>query len=68
VKANAHGCCEQMLLADNWPYPYSREKAAYPTEWVKHNKFWVSVARVDDAYGTAACLQAAQTSRWLCAR
>jgi glycine dehydrogenase len=41
-----------MLLSDNWPYPYTREKAAYPTDWVKQNKFWVSVARVDDAYGT----------------
>ena len=40
-----------MLLADEWNHAYSRNKAAYPTSWVKNNKFWVSVARVDDAYG-----------------
>jgi len=30
---------------------YGREKAAFPMEWVRNNKFWINVARVDDAYG-----------------
>ncbi|MGQ2107925.1 aminomethyl-transferring glycine dehydrogenase [Ornithobacterium rhinotracheale] len=40
-----------LLTADAWELPYSREKAAYPVEWLKDNKFWPSVARIDDAYG-----------------
>lgn len=40
-----------MLTADTWNYPYSREKAAYPLEYIAENKFWPSVRRVDDAYG-----------------
>ena len=30
---------------------YTRAKAAYPTPWVAENKFWVNVARIDNAYG-----------------
>ncbi len=41
----------QMVIADNWIYPYSREKAAYPVHWTRFNKFWPSVSRVDNAYG-----------------
>ncbi len=40
-----------MLTAETWELPYSREKAAYPLEYVAENKFWPSVRRVDDAYG-----------------
>ncbi|MBN2867485.1 MAG: aminomethyl-transferring glycine dehydrogenase, partial [Flavobacteriaceae bacterium] len=40
-----------MLTNDEWLLPYSREKAAYPLEYVKENKFWPSVRRVNDAYG-----------------
>lgn len=42
---------EQVLLSDNWDKPYSREEAAYPLEWVRENKFFASVSRVDEAYG-----------------
>jgi glycine dehydrogenase len=38
-------------VSDNWNHRYSREKAAFPADWVKENKFWPSVGRVDDAYG-----------------
>jgi glycine dehydrogenase len=41
----------QMVISDNWNYPYSREKAAYPIDWTRTNKFWPSVSRVDNAYG-----------------
>ena len=40
-----------MVTADEWLLPYSREKAAFPLDYVKDNKFWPSVRRVDDAYG-----------------
>nr|WKN40371.1 aminomethyl-transferring glycine dehydrogenase [Tunicatimonas sp. TK19036] len=40
-----------VATADDWDYPYSREKAAYPLAFVRENKFWPSVSRIDDAYG-----------------
>tara|TARA_R110000751_G_scaffold100068_2_gene193818 strand:+ start:118916 stop:121768 length:2853 start_codon:yes stop_codon:yes gene_type:complete len=40
-----------MLTSDEWLLPYTREKAAYPLDYVVDNKFWPSVRRVDDAYG-----------------
>ncbi|WP_242119859.1 aminomethyl-transferring glycine dehydrogenase [Aestuariivivens sediminicola] len=40
-----------MVTSDEWLFPYSREKAAFPLDYVKENKFWPSVRRVDDAYG-----------------
>ena len=40
-----------MLTADTWNFPYSREKAAFPLPYVGENKFWPTVRRVDDAYG-----------------
>lgn len=40
-----------ILVADVWELPYSREKAAYPLPWIRHNKFWPSVGRIDGAYG-----------------
>ncbi len=40
-----------MLTSDTWDFPYTRESAAYPLEYVQDNKFWPSVRRVDDAYG-----------------
>jgi len=40
-----------IVTADNWDFPYSREKAAYPLEWVRERKFFTPVARVDDAFG-----------------
>ena len=40
-----------MLTADTWDFPYTREQAAYPLDYIAENKFWPSVRRVDDAYG-----------------
>ncbi len=42
---------DYVVATDNWNFPYSRDKAAFPVEWVKENKFWLTVARVDNAYG-----------------
>jgi glycine dehydrogenase len=39
------------IASGEWNHPYSRIKAAYPVDWVKDNKFWPAVARVDNAYG-----------------
>lgn len=41
----------EMLTANEWTHAYSREKAAYPLEWLRDNKFWVPVGRVDNAWG-----------------
>ncbi len=40
-----------MVCADDWSRPYSRQKAAFPAEWLAENKFWPAVRRVDDAWG-----------------
>jgi glycine dehydrogenase len=40
-----------QLTAHNWELPYTREEAAYPLKFVRENKFWPSVQRVDEAYG-----------------
>lgn len=42
---------ERNLISDEWKHSYTREKAAFPVESVKENKFWPSVARVNNAYG-----------------
>ncbi len=40
-----------MLTANEWNFPYTREKAAFPLDYIQENKFWPSVRRVDDAFG-----------------
>ena len=39
------------VAATDWDRPYTREQAAFPTPWVRANKFWPSVSRIDEAYG-----------------
>ena len=41
----------KMLTASNWDYNYSRENASFPKSYLRDNKFWPSVRRVDEAYG-----------------
>lgn len=41
----------QMLMKPEWNHPYTREEAVYPVEWLRTNKFWPVVGRVDNAYG-----------------
>ena len=41
----------QMIISDSWDYPYSREQAAYPLKYLRNNKFWPSVARINNAHG-----------------
>ena len=40
-----------VVTGDTWTHPYTREQAAYPLPWVKANKFWPSVGRIDNPYG-----------------
>ena len=39
------------LASNEWNHKYTREEAAYPSEFLKTNKFWPPVARVDNVYG-----------------
>lgn len=39
------------VTANNWDHPYSREEAAYPLSYLKDNKFWPAVARVNNTHG-----------------
>ncbi len=41
----------QVITANEWEHPYTRQKAAFPLSWVKNNKFWPSVGRVNDTHG-----------------
>ncbi len=40
-----------MLTSETWNYPYTREQAAFPLDYIAENKFWPTVRRADDAYG-----------------
>ena len=40
-----------MLTTDTWDFPYTRQQAAFPMDYISENKFWPSVRRVDEAYG-----------------
>ena len=39
------------VVANDWQHPYTREQAAFPLNWVKDNKFWPSVGRIDNVRG-----------------
>ena len=41
----------KQLIRSEWNRPYSREKAAYPNEYLNINKFWAPVSRINNAYG-----------------
>ncbi len=39
----------QVVCADEWNYPYSRQTAAFP---LPHgDKYWPTISKIDDAYG-----------------
>lgn len=39
------------VVTTDWDKPYTREQAAFPVYYVTQNKFWPSVARVNNTYG-----------------
>ena len=49
LKGSPHTSLE--LTSDEWNHKYTREEAAYPKSWLKQNKFWPSVGRVDNTHG-----------------
>ena len=40
-----------VITADDWTHAYSRQQAAFPLTYVKENKFWPAVSRVNNTYG-----------------
>ena len=38
-------------ITGDWQRSYSREQAVFPLEWIRANKFWPSVNRIDNVYG-----------------
>jgi glycine dehydrogenase len=50
VLKNAPHTAEQVS-SDSWSHAYSREQAAYPLPFVRGNKFWPAVSRIDNPYG-----------------
>ncbi len=49
LKNAPHALAE--AVSNEWNHPYSRMKAVYPLPFVKGNKFWPSVGRINNAYG-----------------
>ena len=42
---------QSMVVTSEWNKPYTREQAAFPMYYVTQNKFWPSVARVNNTHG-----------------
>ncbi|MEE8044450.1 MAG: aminomethyl-transferring glycine dehydrogenase, partial [Thermodesulfobacteriota bacterium] len=49
IKCAPHTAKE--IASDKWNHPYSRKKAVYPLPYLKENKFWPPVSRIDNPYG-----------------
>ncbi len=42
---------QSLVISDSWDRPYSREKAVYPLAYIRENKFWPAIGRVNNAHG-----------------
>jgi glycine dehydrogenase len=42
---------QEVVTANDWDRPYKRQRAAFPLPWVRENKFWPAVSRINDGYG-----------------
>lgn len=52
ILKNAPHSLEDLITSSNWDTRgYTREEAAYPLPFLRYNKFWPTVARLDDTYG-----------------
>lgn len=40
-----------VATKESWERPYPRERAVFPTFWVREHKFWPSVARINNVLG-----------------
>jgi glycine dehydrogenase len=41
----------ERVTGEEWNHKYSRQQAAYPLDYIKNNKFWPAVGRIDNSYG-----------------
>ncbi|MDX5419367.1 MAG: glycine dehydrogenase (aminomethyl-transferring), partial [Hymenobacteraceae bacterium] len=41
----------KVVMVENWERPYSRDKAVFPMSFLRDNKVWPTVSRIDSAYG-----------------
>jgi len=41
----------KLIMSDKWDKPYTRQQAAFPSLWVRKNKYWPTVGRIDGAFG-----------------
>ncbi len=42
---------QHVVISSQWAHAYTREQAAFPLEYIRDNKFWPSVARVNNTHG-----------------
>ena len=42
---------QDVICADEWNHTYSRQDAAFPLAYVTKNKFWPSIARINNTFG-----------------
>ena len=42
---------QEVVITSNWDRPYSREQASFPLSWVRSNKFWPSISRINNTHG-----------------
>ncbi len=49
----AFECCgaDSDVVGEGWGHSYSRMQAAFPLPWVRENKFWPYVSKIDAGYG-----------------
>ena len=41
----------KAIASDDWQRAYTREKAAFPADWLRDYKFWPAVGRIDNPFG-----------------
>ena len=57
---------QEVVCADHWDRPYSREKAAYPVASLRRNKFWPTISRIDNVFGDRKVVPKLQGQQILC--
>jgi len=50
-KAEVMAQAADLLAAEDWRRPYSREQACFPAKWLRDYKFWPAAGRIDNVYG-----------------
>lgn len=57
---------QHIICKDEWNFPYSREQAAFPLPYIRENKFWPYVSRINNTYGdrNLVCV-CAPTETWV---